>query len=199
MNIAFDLDDILASFQDGWCLFNNTRYGTSFTAESFTEYNYEKIMGISQEEVFRRIFELYDAGILLTLSPVHGAFEVVAKLAKQHQLSIITSRPSEVRSQSEEWLERCFPGIFSQMHLTGQISREGHNHKVTKADICLENNIDLLVEDAPIYAEQVSAVGKRVALVTKPWNSLFVANSPIVRVRDIGGVLELVDSLQIDS
>lgn len=59
MVISFDLDDVLAEFQRGWIQFNKLVYNEDYAYEDFTVFNYEIVMGIEKDEVYKRIFEFY--------------------------------------------------------------------------------------------------------------------------------------------
>lgn len=186
MNIAFDLDEVLASFQAGWIEFNNLNYGTSLKYEDITTYSYEKIMNLPGEEVFRRIFELYDSEIIKNLAPTEGAVAVVRALSGKHELYVLTSRPDEIRAITVNWTTKHFKGCFREVLFSGNISRAGFSKNVTKADLCRQYELDWLVEDAPIYAKLVAKAGFNVALLEKPWNVMDkTQHSRIFRLRSI--------------
>jgi uncharacterized HAD superfamily protein len=177
MTVAFDIDDVLAEFQFGWVEFNNTKYGMNMKFSDINDFSYAKVMNISEEEVFKRIFEFYETEIITRLVPVEGAVETVDALSKGNTLYVITSRPQEIAAMTRNWLNRYYSDKFREILFTGQISRDGFDHKITKADICKRHKIDWLVEDAPIHAVHVAEAGINVALLEKPWNKDVTINS----------------------
>jgi uncharacterized HAD superfamily protein len=198
MKIAFDLDDILANFQTVWMKHNNENYGTDLHYEDLVDFQYSHFMGIDDKEVVRRIFEVYESQIFDTITPIAGAFQAVEAVKKSgHELCVLTSRVSELRPKTIAWINQHFPAMFDNIYFSEQMSREGINHKVTKADICKLENINLLIEDAPIYAGVVAAANIDVALVHKPWNAAFLDQYPYLhRLNTIGEVADLVKTLK---
>jgi len=194
MNIAFDMDDVLAAFQLGWIQHNNEKYGMKLTFEGIYDFSYALVMNITEEEVFRRIFEFYGTELIKNLIPIPGAVKTIAELSKDHTLFVLTSRPAEIAEMSRTWINAHYPNKFKEILFSGQISRGGFNHKVTKADICKEYKIDWLVEDAPLHAEHVAEAGINVALLEKPWNRNVVLASPLVN--RLGDISELPSLLQ---
>ncbi len=193
MKLAFDLDDILASFQHGWVAYNAERYQSSVKYDDITDYDYAKVYNIPGDEVYRRIFEFYDSPYISNLLPVPGAQDLAKKLSSNHELFVLTSRPTELRDLTENWVNQNFPSIFKEVILTNQISRDGHNHKVTKADLCLEKDFGYLIDDAPVYINQVAAVNKKAIVVTKPWNATYsFDDSNVTRVPDISEVARVI-------
>jgi uncharacterized HAD superfamily protein len=197
MKIAFDLDDILASFQIGWVAYNNLHYGTSLKVEDIVEYNYSKIMNLSNDETFRRIIEFWESTSMDELLPTQHSQQVISKLKNSHELFIITSRDQSIKAKTDKWINTYFPNTFSQIFMTSQVSRDGYNHKVTKADICVQQNISLLVEDAPIYVEDTTKAGVYVALINKPWNRTYqFQHEKLLRLNDLTDIEPALPTLQ---
>lgn len=194
MTIAFDIDDVLAEFQYGWVEFNNTKYGMNMKFSDINDFSYAKVMNISEEEVFKRIFEFYETEIITRLEPVTGAIEAVKKLHSDHTLFVITSRPTEIADMTKSWLDKYYVDKFKEILFTGQISRGGFDHKTTKADLCKQYNVDWLVEDAVVHAEHVAHEGINVALLEKPWNKEVVLTSALitrfVRMQELPGIIQ---------
>jgi len=194
MVIAFDLDDVLAAYQLGWIAFNNEKYGHNLTFEDIKDYSYRDSMNISDDEVFRRIYEIYASNIIRELAPVPGAIDVINRLSGDgHSLYILTSRPTQIKEVTRNWIDEHFPQQFIDILFSGQVSQKGYDHKITKADICKEYRVDWLVEDAPMHAEHAAQAGINVAVVEKPWNrNVTFTNSLIKRIGDVSELPDLI-------
>lgn len=193
MVISFDYDDVLASFQLGWIEFNKIHYNEHYTFEDFSVFDYRKVMGIENDEVFRRIFEFYDSGMLKNLKPIEGAREVVAKLAQEHTLYVLTSRSPEIADISQHWLDEYFPHRFQKILFTGQISRDGMNHTISKADFCREYQIAYHIDDAPFHAEGIVEAGTKVVVLEKPWNRTYDFGAlPVIRIKTLAELPEIL-------
>lgn len=178
------MDDVLVEFQQGWISYNNSRYGTSYVFEDFTDFDWSIVMKIPLEEAFRRLFEFYETEEFHKLVPIKESLENLHDLALNNSLMVITSRPSTVSNASIKWLNTYYPHLFKQVLFTRQITKDGFDHKVTKADLCRQYQVDWLVEDAPFHAEQVANAGVKVALLEKPWNkNVKLSNSHIHRIK----------------
>lgn len=170
MVISFDLDDVLAEFQRGWVQFNKLVYNEDYAYEDFTVFNYEIVMGIEKDEVYKRIFEFYHHESFEELEPVRGMLEITKKLVVSNELHVLTSRSSEIADITKRWISKLYPGVFKKIHFTGQISRNGFNHSVTKGDICQQIGAAFHIDDAAIHFKDIVAAGTQVIVYTRPWN-----------------------------
>ena len=193
MRISLDLDDVLAEFQRGWLKYNNENYGTSLVYEDFVVFDYSKVMGIGKDEWFRRIFEFYKSDSFPKLEVVAGAREALNTLAEHNELFVLTSRPQEIKKLTETWLGQHFDDVFKEIIFTSQVSLDGFNTTLSKADVCKNYSIDLHVEDAPMYVYPVIEAGTRVAVVNVPWNADVIFESPLVM--RINSIVELPQAL----
>jgi uncharacterized HAD superfamily protein len=193
MTIAFDLDDILASFQLGWIAYNNTHYGTALTYEGITEYNYGVLMNLPMPEVFRRIDEFWHSDSFLEIMPTPGSLNLISSLQGTHKLFVLTSRSLDIKDKTENWIHQYFPGCFSEILMTGHITKNGLNASVSKADLCKKHGIALLVDDAPAYVENVAKEGIKAALIEKPWNRSYTfEHENIIRLKTLPEVISLI-------
>jgi uncharacterized HAD superfamily protein len=194
MKIAFDLDDILAEFNQAWALFHNKKYGTNLTYGDFTDFDYTKFINITKEEAAFRIFEFYKTDEGKNLKVVEGALEIVNKLKKNHELCVLTSRDVSIKDMTNNWVKKNFGNLFDEIYLTSQLTLAGLNHKVTKGDFCIKYGIDLLVEDAPVHAQNASDMGIKVALVEKTWNKSFTyTNKNLYRIKQYDELLKICE------
>jgi uncharacterized HAD superfamily protein len=194
MKIAFDVDDILAEFNQAWAIFHNKNYGTNLAYEDFTDFDYTKFINIDREEAAKRIFEFYSTNEFVNLKVVEGALDTVNKLNSKHELYVLTSRDVSIKDLTVDWVKRNFGDVFDEIYLTSQLTLAGFNHKVTKGDFCLKYGIELLVEDAPMHAQEAVEKGIKVVLVEKPWNKSFIyTNENLIRIKTYDELLKICE------
>lgn len=97
--------------------------------------------------------------ILANTRPYRGAAEVLSNLAKNGwRIVYITARPENAKMVTLRWLNNHnFPK--GTVRFTGD-----------KASTCLELNVSLLIEDDPIYLQQVSDADISVLIKAHPYN-----------------------------
>jgi len=182
MNIGIDIDDVLADFQKPWLAFYNKKYRTHFTPKDIYTYCYMTIFGIPLEEVHQRVYAFYRSKDFEYILPAKGSQKVINSLSKHHQLYVITSRPNWMSAKTETWVDTYFNGFITKIIHSNQFSLD-ETEKIPKSKLCLDNNITLMIEDAPGYAQEVAAKGIQVLLLDKPWNrELQTTNTKIERV-----------------
>ena len=73
MKIGFDLDEVLVEFADPFLEFHNFCYGTSLKREECSTYFFEKIIGVTQEEIIKRISEFHKSSFAKGMIAVSGS------------------------------------------------------------------------------------------------------------------------------
>jgi 5'(3')-deoxyribonucleotidase len=145
--IAVDVDDVLAQSAKGLTAFSNQTWGTTLTPSDYDEH-WANMWGVDIEEVKRRTQIFYDSKIVQTYLPMQGAVEVLHKLKSRFNLVILTSRGSAIREDTEDWVEKYYKGIFSEVHLSGIWDDIAlHKYEVTKTDICKQIGAEYLIDD----------------------------------------------------
>lgn len=150
MLIAIDVDDTIAAFGPQLLKVYNGLDGTSYTSRDIKSYNLEKLWGCTKEEAVKRINDFYNMPGFSDIVPVVGSQEAIDLLASRNRLIVITSRPSTIGKQTEEWLDRYFKGKFAEVYYTS----EWHNvngGRGKKADICVAKHVKTIVDDCLEY------------------------------------------------
>jgi uncharacterized HAD superfamily protein len=144
-------------------------YGTDMTRDRITDYMMEKVWNMPMEDIFPRIETFYKSSDHDMVLPVDGSIDAIKRLSQKHELIIVTSRPDFVKEGTLGWLEKHFGNLIKEVHFTNQFMGNG-GVKTTKADVCKRVGIEVLIEDAPVYAKNVSKEGIPVLLIDTPWN-----------------------------
>jgi 5'(3')-deoxyribonucleotidase len=107
-------------------------------------YVYRKIWDISEEESQKMVREFYETKEFVNLQPLAYSQEAMIRLKKAgNAMYIMTGRQDIVREKTEEWVEKNFPGIFTDVILTNSYTPR----ETSKATMCSLLSIDTLVDD----------------------------------------------------
>ena len=168
MKIFTDMDGVKADTMPGLNAFYNRRNGTNFRVGDYRHHDLERTWGGTKEDAVRNVTAFYHSREFLTIGPIRYAPESVFRLSQRCEFFSITSRPEIIRPQTEQFLERYFPGIIRKVFYTGQHSLSAS--EINKLDICLQEAADVLIEDCLETAISCSEGGLRVFLLDFPWN-----------------------------
>jgi|TARA_Y100000310_G_C20652942_1_gene800463 hypothetical protein len=180
MKIGIDIDDVLFEFITNLMVFYNGKHGTNFKKEDVFSFNLGKVWKKERKEVNEEVLDFFKSNSFSELRPIIGSQESISLLSKKNKLAIVTSRPEITKEQTSSWLEKFYPGSFSKIHFTNHFLEIGQ--KKSKADICLENGYDVLIEDNKDYALECAEKGIKVFLFNRPWNKDFTTHENITPV-----------------
>lgn len=169
MKIGIDIDNVISNFND----------------ELLKEYlKHDKELrntGIINKDVFIR-YGMFDwtekeetefyknsiERIAIKLKPIHRATETIKKLKEDGNEIIIISRRNNGEYNNpykltEEWLAK-YNIVYDKLILTNAYNKE------EKANVCKENNIDILIEDSTQTAVNIEKVGTKVLFMNTRYN-----------------------------
>jgi uncharacterized HAD superfamily protein len=169
--IAFDIDDVLAANAEGFTAFSNEQWGTTLTAEDFSE-DWITMWNVSPEEMLRRskVFHLSDT--VARYKPYTEAIAILERLRATNDLRLVTSRQNALKDHTTLWVTTHFPDLFSDVHYSG-IFDDGSltAHKRTKADVLEEIGAEYLIDDQLKHCIAAAERGiKAVLFGDYPWN-----------------------------
>jgi 5'(3')-deoxyribonucleotidase len=189
--IAVDVDDVLAANVPAFIAFSNERWGTSLTVEDYSEH-WGDLWKVDQEEWARRAVEFHDSGVVSTLEVIPRADAVLKTLAMAYDLVIVTSRRTQINKETGEWINRYFPGIFSDVHFAGMWDEVTEaSSRATKAALCKQIGADYLIDDHLKHCQAAAEVGIESLLFGDyPWNQANDLPPNIKRVSDWPAISE---------
>lgn len=170
MIIGIDMDSVIAEIIRPIDLFHNRKYGTNVSYEDHESYDLRLYWDCSLEDMYKRIFEFYESPEFQETKPVPGSQRALAILAQDHKLHLITARPYDVEAQSRRWLDKHFPDIFTEIHHTNLISKEGKGTSVKKSEICRKMGATVMVDDHIDYILDCAENAIISYLFPAPWN-----------------------------
>lgn len=189
IKIGIDLDDVLTDFRKALVRFYNEKYGKNISFDDIKSYPlWESGIGSNMEENLRIVNEFCNSPQYDEIPLLEGAGEAVSKLAEKYQIFIITSRTEKYREITERFVSKHFPNVPIEILYSSDFHK---NKSKTKAGICGECGISILVEDILEYAKDCSQAGVKVFLLDKPWNQ----GQTNGRIRRVKGWHEILDEL----
>ena len=191
MIIGIDVDDVLADFMNSLIKYHNDRYNTDYSKEDFKSYNLWETLGGTEEETVGKIYDFYHTSHFDRIPPTEGSEKAVEALSKNNNLRVITSRPYDIHDQTLSWIDRYFLGKFEEAHFTNEWAG-GIGKPTRKKDICLEYDVDILIEDSLAYAKECVGNGTSVFLMDRPWNRSEELSDKITRVYSWEDILDKV-------
>lgn len=183
--IAVDLDDVLSAGAQGFVDFSNKRWGTNLTVDDFTE-RWAEIWEVDLEEEKRRAHIVYDSGIMRRYKRLDRALPVLTKLSETYKLVVLTSRVRRIEKDTMEWLDKHFPGIFTEVHFAGfydELTSDSHTY--TKAEISREIGADYLIDDQLKHCFAAASAGIEAILFGDySWNRTEELPAKVTRVKN---------------
>jgi len=164
MKIGIDIDEVLADLMNPLVNFYNEKYGTFFRRDDFKAYNLWETWGGTKEETFQTIHDFYDSdSFKKEIYPISGSSNGINFLSNgKNELFIITSRTENVKRHTISWLDDNFSEKFSEIYFT--------NNGTKKSDVCIDLDIEIMVEDSLEYSIDCVDKGIEVLLMDCPWN-----------------------------
>ncbi len=143
--IAIDCDDVLLNATEFIVDTYNRLYDTKVQlVNAHTSKSNE--WGAERGEVLRRIFDIQHSSEYKAIKPRKDAINSLARLAKEHELHLVTARPTEISDVTEAMIEQCFEGCFTEVNHVGLDASKGEVCERIHADIMIDDNIRHLVD-----------------------------------------------------
>ncbi len=185
--IAIDIDDVLLDYVSTFVKFHNFTYNTSLKKEDIFSYNLWESFKETPKQMETKLDEFVNSQFFNEIPPIEGARNSLEILNKDYRIFMITSRSIERKQKTDFSLEKYFPNLYSKIFYI-------KNERKTKAEICKEQEVSLLIEDCPKYAFECNSSKIPVFLFTQPWNkNLNLRDSLITRVKDWGYITKKLE------
>lgn len=171
MNIAVDIDDVLANYMEQFLDFQKERYGRRLHFEDCDTYSLKTLFQMTEQEEVKQIHEFHKSQYFENIKPLPSAQESLQELkAQEHTLYVITSRQNHIAEKTRKWIDRYFPGIFEDVFITNEASLDKKH--VKKIDVCKQINANTIIEDSPSNANDAARERIQAVLMDKPWNQM---------------------------
>ena len=191
--IAVDIDDVLALNAQAFVEFSNKRWGTNLKPEDYTEH-WAELWGIDSndhEEVEKRALEFLNAGTS-KYEHLPEAKEILGRLAERYTLVILTSRRVSLAKDTSDWIDKYFPGIFSDVHFAGIWDKVVDDRiHMSKGQVAKEIGADYLIDDQLKHCLAAAEAGVEVIVFGDyKWNQMDRLPRGVSRAKNWQEVLE---------
>jgi uncharacterized HAD superfamily protein len=179
--IAIDCDDVIIATSPYVVGKYNEAYGTQATLDDVYADNLAVWQVASVERLVARMEAFLDTDEFQQVAPFIEAITSIKRLAKYHDLHIVTGRSSILTTATEVMLEQHFPDTFLSIEHAGLTGKTARN----KGDVCVDIGADLLIDDHLYHAKQVAERGIDVLLFGDyPWNQVKTLPNHITRAQN---------------
>ena len=193
MKIGIDLDEVVAKQLDELVKFYYKKTGKMISKDKFHTYYWPDVWGISLEDAIKVDKEFKESESFDNLEIFENAKEILHELSKKNKLYIITARPVAFKDKTLKWIKKNI-GLPIAVHHSSDFHLG--NKTNTKANICQDLGVSVLIEDQEKYAEECAAAGINVLLFNQPWNKNCCENKNIVRVNGWNEVLDKIEGFE---
>lgn len=159
--IAVDIDNVLANTAEAFAQYSNRTWGTNISETDFSE-DFTRVWGVSYEEALRRMDEIYETDLFLTITPKDGARDAIRSLISIYDLVVLTSRRKSSAKHSRGWIEEHYPKCFSQVYFSGIYDKDLADHSVmnlTKGQMLQRIGASYLIDDEPKHCISAATLG----------------------------------------
>jgi uncharacterized HAD superfamily protein len=171
MKIGIDLDDTAVDLVGAFVSYYNKNYNGNLKRGDFEEYSFNYPLKKPLDEILSIIDSFYKTKYFKNMSPIRDSVLVLHLLKQKHDLYLVTSRPDFLTGETEDLLEKKFPNSFSDIFYSYNHYSKRKNSGKTKAEICLEVGISLMIDDSLDYCMQCAKSGIKTFLFGNyPWN-----------------------------
>ncbi|KAI9254259.1 hypothetical protein BY458DRAFT_420985, partial [Sporodiniella umbellata] len=151
--IAVNLDQTLCNTAKSLMLWHNRVYGTQLELSQFNTLDYWKVWGGTEQESCLKIREFYNSPEFLEIECIQDFSYEALKMLKSRgfKLVIITSRQQFVARPTKTFVDKFYKDIFESMYfcnLNLSDKERGVYISKSKATICREIGVDVLIEDS---------------------------------------------------
>jgi uncharacterized HAD superfamily protein len=181
MIIGIDIDEVLSEMIEHFLEYNNRIYGTKYKKEDMFDYNIENVMKLTEAQVLQIFVQFHDSPEFHAIRTKEGSEDAISRLAKKHELHVITARTNDIKEDTHKWLEKNFPEAFKHVHFANDRWNTGTQ---TKDELCNDLKIQIMVEDNFNFAKKIAARGIKVLLMDGPWNQIETLPENVIRVKN---------------
>jgi hypothetical protein len=148
LNIGIDLDDTLCDFGGEFINYYNNLQKTNFWFYNLKDYSYASFLGISQRYC-NELVSQFTTEYIDKLVPFKGSFDSLSSIKTKYncRLYIVTYRSERFKIQTQEWIDKHYPGIFSGIEFGNYYEYDDDYIVRSKYNMCLSRSIKILIDD----------------------------------------------------
>ncbi len=196
--IGVDADETLWGLLHTFLAHMNSKNGTNYTIEQFNTFKWDKVFNIPLEQFRNDYFEFHQIGKGYEVEPFADAYQVLTELKRELNLTfvLITARGEELKEEAQYLADKHFPGIFETIYCGDSFGYATYS----KAEVCKEAKVDLLIDDQPRYVIDCAKNGILSLLYGEyAWHGEFEVNhQQIIPVKNWSEVKREVKQFYVD-
>lgn len=170
MRIAIDIDSTLHDYWVQFAAAARKRFGVDLPYEHQVTWTVDRLR---PEQLRACIRETHRDENVLAAVPYPGAVETVRRWhAAGHFILITSHRALECNEATSRWL--------TQIDLPHDLLHCSYD----KISHCVEQGIDLLIDDSPVNLVDALAAGMAAATLQHPWNADVCESEPVICAAD---------------
>lgn len=174
MRIAIDLDESKINTIEWVIAFNNGIIaGIPFSKDQISNYHMDQIPELKARWLTtQKAVQLFDLFLLEwpaeMITAIDGARENMRKLKHAWaELITLTARHTGLQNKTIDTIERLFPWLINDIIFANHYTATAKGKWV----LCRENNMDMMIEDNLLYAEDLASKWVPVHLLEQPRNT----------------------------
>ena len=143
--IAIDCDDVLIETTQYIVESYNRLYKTSVTLSRAYESGNDEWGVADKADLLKRLSDIQLSDEYAVIEPIEEAIHAVKKLARHHELHLVTARHHSVEALTLKMLDVFLPGVFTSVEHVGQDRPKGEICRLIGSDILVDDNAKHLV------------------------------------------------------
>jgi len=181
LKIALDVDGVLADVIHAWLSYNNSMRPT-ISKSDISEWDFWKKHNIGKFDFYAELSMCWKSW--KTIPPTENdLFQASKELAKMGTVDIVTAREDSTHEDVKNWLK---------MHNIIFKNYVGVKEGPEKAKL----DYDVFIDDSPVNAKIMLAMGKHVIIYNQPWNLKFNDNRA-KRINQLNEAANIVEVISI--
>lgn len=170
MKIAIDIDSTLHHYWDVLSEVSRRRFGIELPYDEQVSWG---ITRLREDQLQLCIEESHSDEQILAGRPYPGAVETICRWHREgHVVYVVSSREERMVPATSQWLQAI--GLpFERLHCSAD-----------KVKRCVEEQVDLLIDDNPFDLSLAAESGIEVAAILHPWNEEICEEEGLTSARD---------------
>lgn len=193
MRIGIDIDDVLGNLNQQIIKYHKKELNIKVKREDHKNFNFHESWNCSAKEAETRLTDFVEKGNFFQLEPMDQSIKSIKELKKLgHELVVITARNLKLYDDTINWLNKHYPELFSNIHFSQNKKQTGKR----KWQICLDENIDVMVDDGPHIIKDCAKKGITSIILDAPWNQNLEESENIIRVNSWEEIVKKIKELE---
>lgn len=191
MRLGIDIDEVVTKFMIKFLEFHEKQNNEKIEFKDLIDYKLWEVTNLSKKQSYQAIYDFYDSSLFDNLELIEGVVDSIKELSNKYEIVFITSRPDFIRNKTESFLNKYFSDIKFTTIYSGEWNHKNNGGK-SKGELCLDQEVDFMVEDYYVYASDCANRGVKTFLLEKPWNTKSEDHENIIKVKHWNEILEML-------